>query len=86
MLQILLIAIAVFAVLNAITIWQLIRLHGRRAAVITIATICNLMWLFLPWLNARTDFSRAIRATLGPPWFAWLCFVLVYPVIALISF
>ena len=84
--QFFVIAIAVFAALNAITIWQLIRLHGRKAAVITIAAICNLMWLFLPWLNARTDFSRAIRATLGPPWFAWLCFVLVYPVVALISF
>ena len=85
MLQFLIIAIAVFAVANAITIWQLIRLHRRKAAVITIAVICNLMWLFLPWLNARTDFSRAVRATLGPPWFAWLCFVLVYPVIAFLS-
>src|SRR6476661_1622730 len=84
--QFFLIAIAVFAALNAITIWQLIRLHRRKMPVIVIAAICNLMWLFLPWLNARTDFSRAIRATLGPPWFAWLCFVLVYPVVALISF
>ena len=84
--QFLIIAIVVFAAMNAITIWQLIRLHRRKATVIAIAVICNLMWLFLPWLNARTDFSRAIRATLGPPWFAWLCFVLVYPVAALLSF
>jgi len=84
--QFFVIAIAVFAVLNAITIWQLIRLHHRKAATIAIAVICNLMWLFLPWLNARTDFSRAIRATLGPPWFAWLCFVLVYPLVALVAF
>lgn len=85
--QFLIIAVIVFAALNAITTWQLIRLHPRRRTwVIAIAILCNLTWLFLPVLNARTDFSRAIRATLGPPWFAWLCFVLVYPVVALIAF
>src|SRR5262249_27976742 len=57
-----------------------------RWLTMAIAAICNLMWLFLPWLNARTDLSRAIRATLGPPWFAWLCFVLVYPVVALLAY
>jgi predicted MPP superfamily phosphohydrolase len=36
------------------------------------------MWPFFAILNARTDFSRAIRATLGPPWFAWQCFAIVY--------
>jgi predicted MPP superfamily phosphohydrolase len=85
--QFLIIAIAVFAALNLITISQMIRLHPRRKwMVIAVAAICNLMWLFLPWLNARTDFSRFIRATLGPPWFAWLCFVIVYPAVALISY
>jgi predicted MPP superfamily phosphohydrolase len=84
--QFLIIAILVFGALNAITIRALIRLHPRRKPiVIAVAAVCNLMWLFLPWLNARTDFSRAIRATLGPPWFAWLCFVLVYPAAALLS-
>ena len=82
--QFLIIAILVFGALNAISIGALLRLHPRRKAiVIAVAVICNLMWLFLPWLNARTDFSRAIRATLGPPWFAWLCFVLVYPSVLL---
>src|SRR5437899_642493 len=87
MLRFVLIAGAIFATLNVITISQLIRIHPRRRSiVIALAVICNLMWLFLPWLNAQTDFSRAVRATLGPPWFAWLCFVLVYPVPALLAF
>jgi predicted MPP superfamily phosphohydrolase len=85
--QFLLIAIPVFAALNVITISQLIRLHPRRKwMVIAVAVICNLMWLFLPWLNARTDFSRFIRATLGPPWFGWLSFVLVYPVVLILLY
>jgi predicted MPP superfamily phosphohydrolase len=80
------IALIVFGALNFITIFALLRLHPRRKAiVVALATVCNLMWLFLPILNARTDFSRFIRATLGPPWFAWLCFVLVYPLFALVS-
>src|SRR6266550_4106310 len=79
MARFLLIAIAIFLLLNIIAIAMLLRLHPRRKRwIIAIATICNLMWLFLPLLNARTDFSRALRATLGPPWFAWLCFVLLY--------
>ncbi|HLJ73104.1 MAG TPA: metallophosphoesterase [Thermoanaerobaculia bacterium] len=82
----LVIALLVFGALNFIAIFALLRLHPRRKAiVVALAVVCNLMWLFLPILNARTDFSRLIRATLGPPWFAWLCFVLVYPLVALLS-
>src|SRR5438270_10417378 len=85
--QFLIVAIFIFAVLNLTAISQLIRRHRRRKElIVAIAAICNLMWLFLPWLNPRTDFSRAIRATLGPPWFAWLCFVIVYPIVALLSY
>src|SRR5258708_7264555 len=36
------------------------------------------MWPFFPILNARTGFSRAVRATLGPPWFGWTCFAILY--------
>ena len=87
MLRFVLISVAIFGALNVITISQLIRIHPRRRPlVIALAVICNLMWLFLPWLNARSDLSRAVRATLGPPWFAWLCFVLVYPAVALLAF
>ncbi|HEY6844210.1 MAG TPA: metallophosphoesterase [Thermoanaerobaculia bacterium] len=83
----LVIAIVVFAALNVIAIGALLHFHPRRRKlVIAVAIVCNLMWFFLPILNARTDFSRFVRATLGPPWFAWLCFVLVYAVVALIAF
>src|SRR5438093_13613534 len=79
MLRFILIAIPIFFILNVIAISQLLRLHPRRKRlVIAIAVICNLMWLFFPLLNARTDFSRAVRAVLGPPWFAWLCFILIF--------
>jgi len=71
-------AIAIFAILNAIALWHLLTVHPRRRAfVAAIAILCNLMWFFLPLLNTRTDFSRFARAVLGPPWFGWLCFVLL---------
>lgn len=73
------IVVAVFLPLNWIAATQLVRIHPRRKRlVMAIVAVCNAMWLFLPWLNARTEFSRFIRAVLGPPWFAWLCFILVY--------
>ena len=87
MLRFVLIAIAIFFILNVIAISQLLRIHPRRRRlVIAIAAIGNLMWLFFPLLNARTDFSRAVRAVLGPPWFAWLCFILIYCAYLLLIF
>jgi predicted MPP superfamily phosphohydrolase len=79
MLRFVLVSLAIFIVLDIIAIAALLRIHPRRKRwIISIAVICNLMWLFLPLLNARTDFSRVVRAILGPPWFAWLCFILIY--------
>lgn len=80
-------ALAVFLALNIVAISQLIRIHPRRKPeVIALAVICNVMWFFLPWLNRRTDFSRAMRAIFGPPWFAWLCFILLYSAVLLLIF
>jgi predicted MPP superfamily phosphohydrolase len=63
----------------------LVRVHPRRRAIIiALLTIGNAMWVFFPLLNARTDFSRVIRATLGPPWFAWSCFAILYSTFALL--
>lgn len=71
--------ILLFGGFNWLTARQLFRLHPRRKwIVITLLVVGNLMWLFLPWLRVRTDAMRAVRATLGPPWFAWLCFSIVY--------
>jgi len=73
------IVVALFAPFNIVAVRLLTRLHPRRRRIVfALAVICNLMWLFFPTLNARTDFSRIGRAILGPPWFAWLSFVIVY--------
>jgi predicted MPP superfamily phosphohydrolase len=38
----------------------------------------NLMWPLLPLLRISTPLMRFARATLGPVWFAWTCFAIVY--------
>ena len=76
---------ATFLVANLAAFRVLVRVHPRRRAiVIVLIAIGNAMWLFFPLLNARTDFSRFVRATLGPPWFAWNCFAILYSAFALL--
>jgi len=73
------VVLALFAAFNWLTARQLFGLHPRRRRlVIALLIVGNAMWLFLPWLRVRSDAMRLIRATLGPPWFAWLCFAIVY--------
>jgi uncharacterized protein len=73
------IIIAIFVPLNIMTYRALVAIHPRRrAAFIALTALGNAMWLFMPILNARTDFSRLVRAVLGPPWFAWQCFTFLY--------
>jgi predicted MPP superfamily phosphohydrolase len=70
---------AIFLAFNVLSVRQLLRIHPRRKRLILAVAIgCNLMWLCLPVLNARTDLSRFLRATLGPPWFAWTVFAILY--------
>jgi predicted MPP superfamily phosphohydrolase len=74
--------LALFAGFNWLAARQLIRIHPRRKRIVlALLVVGNAMWLFLPWLRARTDAMRLLRATLGPPWFAWLCFTLVYAIV-----
>jgi predicted MPP superfamily phosphohydrolase len=69
-----------------VAVRALLRLHPRRRRlVLALLTIGNLMWLFFPILNARTPFSRLLRAVLGPPWFAWQCFVILYTAFMLLT-
>jgi predicted MPP superfamily phosphohydrolase len=76
------IVLAIFGPFNYVAVRLLTRLHPRRKPiVIALAILCNVMWLFFPILNVRTDFSRFVRAVFGPPWFAWLAFVIVYAVV-----
>ncbi|MCU1246614.1 MAG: metallophosphoesterase [Acidobacteria bacterium] len=78
-LLVVIVLLAVFLPFNILSIRQLVRIHPRlRRWVLAVAVLCNLMWLFLPMLNARTDRSRLIRAILGPLWFAWLVFTILY--------
>ena len=78
------IVLATFLLANVAAFRVLVRVHPRRRAiVIALIVIGNAMWLFFPLLNARTDFSRFVRATLGPPWFTWSCFAILYSAFAL---
>ena len=76
---IIILVIALFAAFNIVACRVLIRLHPRRRKIVfTLAILGNVVWFFFPILNARTPFSRIVRAVLGPPWFAWLCFAIIY--------
>jgi predicted MPP superfamily phosphohydrolase len=77
------IAVAIFLIANVAAFRILVRIHPRRRwIVIALIVIGNVMWFFFPILNARTDFSRFVRASLGPPWFAWTCFAILYSAFA----
>jgi len=79
------IAVAIFLIANVAAFRVLVRVHPRRRRmVIALIVIGNVMWIFFPILNARTDFSRFARATFGPPWFAWTCFAILYSAFALL--
>ncbi len=73
------VALLIFLPFNWLTVRQLLRVHPRRKRwIIGLAVAGNLMWLFFPLLRALTPFSRAVRAILGPAWFGWTCFTLLY--------
>jgi predicted MPP superfamily phosphohydrolase len=75
------IAVAIFLPFNWLAVRQLVRVHPRRKRwVIALAVAGNLMWLFFPLLRAMTPFSRAARSILGPIWFGWTCFAVLYSV------
>src|SRR5688500_6154426 len=75
----LLVALAVFGSVNFVAVRALLRIHPRRRTLIIAAvTAGNLMWLFMPTLRMLYPFSRVARATLGPLWFAWNSFAILY--------
>jgi len=72
---------------NVVTVRTLLALHPRfRKVFIGVALVCNALWLVLPFvMGARTTpFSRLARACLAPPWFSWLCFILIYTTVAIL--
>jgi predicted MPP superfamily phosphohydrolase len=77
--------LALFAACNVAAVRVLTRLHPRRRRIVyALVIVCNVLWPLLPVLNARTPLSRIARAVFGPPWFAWLCFVLLYSLFMLL--
>lgn len=73
------VALLIFLPFNWLTVRQLLRIHPRRQRWIAGAAIAgNLMWPFFPLLRSFTDFGRATRAILGPVWFGWTAFALLY--------
>jgi hypothetical protein len=72
-------ALLIFVPFNWITYRQLVRIHPRRKRWILGALIAgNLMWPFFPLLRTFTPFARVTRAILGPLWFGWTSFAIVY--------
>lgn len=79
------IALAIFAAFNFIAWSALTRLHPRRQRLIRVAIVLgNLMWPFFPFMRSSTDFGRITRAVLGPLWFAWNAWTIVYALLLLI--
>ncbi|HYI11092.1 MAG TPA: metallophosphoesterase [Thermoanaerobaculia bacterium] len=75
------IILLLFLPFNVLTYRQLVRIHPRRKRWIVGAVILgNLMWPFFPMLRSSTPLFRAARATLGPLWFGWTSFSLLYSI------
>lgn len=76
------VSLLLFLPFNWLAYRQLVRIHPRRKPWIRAALVAgNLMWPFFLLLRSFTPFSRVVRATLGPLWFAWTSFVLVYAMV-----
>jgi predicted MPP superfamily phosphohydrolase len=71
--------LATLFLLNAITLWQLLRIHPRRRRVIVaLAVAGNAIWFVLPLLGRLTAPMRLFRAFAGPAWIGWTLFSLLY--------
>ena len=73
------IALVVFLPFNWLAYRQLVRIHPRRKRLIVGLLVAgNLMWPFFPLLRSMTPFTRVVRAVLGPMWFGWTSFAILY--------
>jgi predicted MPP superfamily phosphohydrolase len=79
------VALALFAPLNLIAVRTLRRLHPERRRLILAAVILgNALWPFMPFMMRGEGWMRVVRSTIGPLWFGWQCFVIVYCALLLI--
>jgi uncharacterized protein len=73
------VAILLFLPFNWLAYRQLLRIHPRRRRIVLALVIAgNLMWPFFLLMRSFNDVARITRAVLGPMWFAWTSFTLVY--------
>ena len=76
---------AIFVPFNWVAIRLLRRIHPTWRRLITILAIAgNLVWPLIPFLNKSTAWVRVPRSILGPIWFSWTCFVVVYCALLLV--
>ncbi len=70
---------AIFVPINWLAWRQLVRIHPRRKRWVLAALVAgNLVWPVLPFLRVSSPLVRVARATLGPLWFSWTSFAIVY--------
>jgi uncharacterized protein len=75
----------IFLPFNWVALRQLRRIHPRRKRWILGAAIAgNLMWLFFPAMQFSNGFSRVTRAVLGPVWWGWTMFAVIYTLFVLV--
>ena len=79
------VVLVIFLPFNWVAIRHLRRIHPRRKKAILVAAILgNLIWPFFPAMRYFNDFSRAVRAVLGPLWWGWTMFAVVYTLFVLV--
>src|SRR6185436_1986650 len=75
------ILLVVFLPFNALAYRQLVRIHPRRRPIVlALVIVGNLLWPFIPFLQRSTPTSRLVRSILGPVWFGWTSFALLYSI------
>lgn len=77
-----------FLALNIAVYRNLSRIHPKRIRLIRLAfAMGNLFWLALPFLiTMRVSMAMILaRSVLGPPWFSWLIFLILYGVFLAVS-
>ena len=80
-----LIALVVFVSVNVIAVQALLRIHPtRRRWIITASVFGNLMWPFIALLQQSGWFMRITRAVLGPRWFSWQSFAILYSALTIV--
>lgn len=79
------IALLVFGTFTLVAVRMLLRIHPkRRRLIIAAAVLGNLMWPFLPMLWQLNAFTRVVRATIGPLWFTWHSFAILYILLVIV--